>query len=108
MQSPLTHAEIRRVPQPEPGFHPAPMPHKVPRMDGLPKAKLDVMEAAFMGPGPLRPRDAGTLILIDRSGGQFRVLMGRRHMRHVFMPGKYVFPGGRTDPSDSRIAVASG
>ena len=76
-------------------------------MHGLPKAKLDVMEAAFMGPGPLRPRDAGTLILIDRQGGEFRVLMGRRHMRHAFMPGKYVFPGGRTDPADSRVAVAS-
>src|SRR5689334_8749305 len=77
-------------------------------MHGLPKAKLDVIEAAFMGPGPLRPRDAGTLILLDRSGTTFRVLMGRRHMRHVFMPGKFVFPGGRTDPSDSRITVASG
>lgn len=76
-------------------------------MHGLAKAKLDVMEAAFMGPGPLRPRDAGTLILIDRQGGEFRVLMGRRHMRHAFMPGKYVFPGGRTDPADSRVAVAS-
>lgn len=77
-------------------------------MEGLSKTELDVIEAAFMGPGPSRPRDAGTLILIDRHGRDFRVLMGRRHMRHVFMPGKLVFPGGRTDPSDSRIAVASG
>jgi 8-oxo-dGTP pyrophosphatase MutT (NUDIX family) len=77
-------------------------------MHGLSKAELDIIEAAFIGPGPLRPRDAGTLILIDRRPDDFRVLMGRRHMRHVFMPGKLVFPGGRTDPSDSRIAVASG
>ncbi len=90
------------------GFHPTPSPLHSPLCDGLPKAKLDVMEAAFMGPGPLRPRDAGTLILLDRSGKTVRVLMGRRHMRHVFMPGKFVFPGGRTDPSDSRITVASG
>ena len=36
------------------------------------------------------------------------VLMGRRHARHAFMPGKFVFPGGRTDPADSRIPVAEG
>jgi 8-oxo-dGTP pyrophosphatase MutT (NUDIX family) len=68
---------------------------------------VDRLEAAALGPGPQRPRDAATLILIDRTGGAFRVLMGRRHMRHAFMPGKFVFPGGRTDPSDSRVVVAS-
>jgi len=77
-------------------------------MEGISKAELDRLEAAALGPGPLRPRDAGTLILLDRKGGKFHVLMGRRHMRHAFMPGKFVFPGGRTDPSDSRVVVASG
>lgn len=55
----------------------------------------------------VRPRDAATLILIDWRSGEPFVLMGRRHVRHAFMPGRLVFPGGRTDPSDSRIAVAS-
>ena len=59
-----------------------------------------------LGGKPLRPRDAATLILLDRVGGDIRVLMGRRHARHAFMPGKFVFPGGRTDPADSRIPVA--
>ncbi|MEQ1942730.1 NUDIX hydrolase [Mesorhizobium sp. VNQ89] len=77
-------------------------------MEGLPKSEVDRLEANALGPGPLRPRDAGTLMLLDRSGDDVRVLMGRRHMRHAFMPGKFVFPGGRTDPSDSRIVVASG
>jgi 8-oxo-dGTP pyrophosphatase MutT (NUDIX family) len=58
-----------------------------------------------LGKGPLRPRDAATLILLDRQAGDIRVLMGRRHARHAFMPGKFVFPGGRTDPEDSRIPV---
>jgi 8-oxo-dGTP pyrophosphatase MutT (NUDIX family) len=77
-------------------------------MEGIRRAELDRLEAAALGSGPLRPRDAGTLILLDRKGGKFHVLMGRRHMRHAFMPGKFVFPGGRTDPSDSRVVVASG
>ena len=26
--------------------------------------------------------------------------MGKRHDRHVFLPGKFVFPGGRVEPAD--------
>jgi 8-oxo-dGTP pyrophosphatase MutT (NUDIX family) len=72
------------------------------------KAQIDKAEAGNLTAGgkSLRPRDAATLILIDRAGGGFKVLMGRRHARHAFMPGKFVFPGGRTDPADGRIAVA--
>ena len=54
----------------------------------------------------LRPRDASTLILIDRAGAQPRVLLGRRHAAHKFMPGKFVFPGGRVEASDRRMAIA--
>ena len=77
-------------------------------MDGMSKSEVDRLEAGALGPGPLRPRDAATLILLDRRAGDFLVLMGRRHARHAFMPGKFVFPGGRTDPADSRIPVTSG
>lgn len=56
----------------------------------------------------LRPRDAATLIVLRRDGDSHRVLMGRRHDAHKFMPGKYVFPGGRTDPADSRIRPLTG
>lgn len=54
----------------------------------------------------VRPRDAATLIILDRSGKTPKVLMGRRHDSHKFMPGKYVFPGGRVDPADRRMPVA--
>ena len=76
-------------------------------MHGMTKAEVDAVERAALGAGPKRPRDAATLILLDRAGGTARVLMGRRHMRHAFMPGKFVFPGGRTDPADSRIPTAT-
>lgn len=52
--------------------------------------------------GHLRPRDAATLILVRRDGDIPRVLLGKRHGSHAFMPNKYVFPGGRLDASDSR------
>jgi 8-oxo-dGTP pyrophosphatase MutT (NUDIX family) len=53
----------------------------------------------------IRPRDAATLIVIDRSGPAPKVLMGRRHTGHKFMPGKFVFPGGRAEPYDGRMAA---
>ncbi len=48
----------------------------------------------------VRPRHAATLILIRREGPAPKVLMGRRHGGHDFMPDKWVFPGGRIDRSD--------
>src|SRR6266852_5102012 len=54
----------------------------------------------------VRPKDAATLILVDRSGALPKVLLGKRHQKHKFMPGRYVFPGGRVDPIDRRMPVA--
>jgi 8-oxo-dGTP pyrophosphatase MutT (NUDIX family) len=55
----------------------------------------------------LRPKDAATLVLVKREGGAARVLMGQRHGNMAFMANKYVFPGGRVDPGDMRVPVAS-
>ena len=52
-----------------------------------------------------RPRDAATLIIVDDRDGHERILMGRRHDRHTFLPGKFVFPGGRVDPADLRLSA---
>ena len=52
----------------------------------------------------MRPRDAATLILYRRRAAEIEVLMGRRSPRHAFMPNTFVFPGGRVDPEDGRIA----
>jgi 8-oxo-dGTP pyrophosphatase MutT (NUDIX family) len=55
----------------------------------------------------LRPRDSATLILIDRSGAVPKVLLGRRHERHRFLPGKFVFPGGRVEIKDRLMPTAA-
>lgn len=55
----------------------------------------------------LRPRDAASLLLIDRTGRTPRILMGKRHPSLAFMPGKFVFPGGRADAVDGAIAAAT-
>jgi 8-oxo-dGTP pyrophosphatase MutT (NUDIX family) len=52
-----------------------------------------------------RPKDAATLILIDRAGAVPKVLLGKRHRGHAFMPGKFVFPGGRVERHDRRVPV---
>jgi 8-oxo-dGTP pyrophosphatase MutT (NUDIX family) len=54
-----------------------------------------------------RWRDAATLILIDRSEPTPKVLLGRRHAGHKFLPGRFVFPGGRVERSDGRMPVAT-
>ena len=54
----------------------------------------------------VEPKDAATLIIVDRSEAESKVLLGRRHKRHVFLPGKFVFPGGRVDPADRTMPVA--
>ena len=54
-----------------------------------------------------RPDDAATLILVDRTAATPKVLVGKRHDKVVFMPGKFVFPGGRVDKSDNRVPVAA-
>ncbi len=52
-----------------------------------------------------RPLDAAALILVDRSTRTPKILFGRRNPSLRFMPGKFVFPGGRLDPQDRRMAV---
>ncbi len=55
----------------------------------------------------VHPRDAATLIVLDRSGTQPAVLMGRRRPDLKFMPGKYVFPGGRVEAIDYLATAGS-
>lgn len=74
-------------------------------MQGLTKEAIE-REAARDGSPVVkglnaRPKDAATLILLRGKPGKFEFLMGRRSLRHKFMPGLFVFPGGRVDPDDA-------
>lgn len=55
----------------------------------------------------IRPKDASTLMIIRRDGKHMKILMGRRSEKHTFMPGKFVFPGGKLDYGDTRIKPVS-
>lgn len=70
-------------------------------------ARMDLLVAEERKPTvpALRPVDAATLIIIDRKGKHPKVLMGKRHAGHKFMPGKFVFPGGRIEAGDRLMAV---
>ena len=70
--------------------------------DSVPFLGLETQERPWPN---VRPRDAATLIILDRKGKTPKVLMGRRHPRHKFMPGKFVFPGGRIEEGDRRMNV---
>lgn len=49
-----------------------------------------------------RPRDAASLILLRDGERGLEVLIGRRGTGARFMPGRYVFPGGRVAAGDAR------
>ncbi len=66
-------------------------PNYDPRSDGAMREK---------GAKGVRPRHAATLIIVRRDAKKPRLLMGRRHGGHSFMPDKWVFPGGRVDRGD--------
>jgi len=70
--------------------------------------KLNADEKPFDAPDgdkpkATRPRDAATLILVRNKR---EVMMGQRAKGHVFMPDKWVFPGGRVDPGDAKLGAA--
>ena len=51
-------------------------------------------------------RDAATIILVKDPDGAPSVLMGQRGAKAVFMPSKFVFPGGAVDPGDGEISLS--
>lgn len=52
-------------------------------------------------------RNASTVIVIRDRHEDPRILMGQRGAKAVFMPNKFVFPGGAMDAGDADIKLAS-
>ena len=50
-------------------------------------------------------RDAATVILLRQKKDCTYVLMGQRGNKAVFMPSKYVFPGGAVDQDDGDVQL---
>src|SRR5262249_46835301 len=59
------------------------------------------------GVQPVKPRDAGSLIIWREGAEGAEVLMGRRSRRAAFVPDFFVFPGGRLDAADSMVRPAT-
>jgi 8-oxo-dGTP pyrophosphatase MutT (NUDIX family) len=52
-------------------------------------------------------RDAATIIIVRNRSTAPAVLMGQRGANAVFMPGKFVFPGGAIDPNDADVTTTA-
>ncbi len=59
------------------------------------------------GARAVRPKNAATVMIIRRDAKKPRVLMGKRHGGHSFMPDRWVFPGGRIDRGDYHAPAAN-
>ncbi len=55
---------------------------------------------------PVTARPAATVVLLRQAPRGFDVLLLRRSGEAGFVPGAYVFPGGRVDPEDRDAALA--
>ena len=62
---------------------------------------------AAAGAAPVKPRDAGSLIIWRQGAEGAEVLMGRRSRKAAFVPDFFVFPGGRLDPADGAVRAAT-
>jgi 8-oxo-dGTP pyrophosphatase MutT (NUDIX family) len=67
--------------------------------DRLPPGFAEQVERPTSDPAPAKP--AATAVLMRDAAGSTEVLLLRRHRSSGFVPGAYVFPGGRVDDADA-------
>jgi 8-oxo-dGTP pyrophosphatase MutT (NUDIX family) len=76
-----------------------PEPESVIPFDALPPRFAETLENPPAR--PVEPRPAATIVLLREGDAGTEVLLLRRNRRSGFVPGAYVFPGGRVDGSDA-------
>lgn len=74
--------------------------HEIPD-DRLPEGFGDALEQKPAQIAPTRP--AATIVLMRDLAARLEVLLLRRNRKTGFVPGAYVFPGGRVDASDATL-----
>ena len=48
-------------------------------------------------------KDAATIVIVRKQSKKYKILMGQRGKHAIFMPNKFVFPGGAYDTNDSMV-----
>ena len=71
--------------------------YEIPK-ERLPEGFRETVEREVVEPVP--PRPAATVVLLREGAGSPEVLLLKRNRATGFVPGAYVFPGGRVDASD--------
>jgi 8-oxo-dGTP pyrophosphatase MutT (NUDIX family) len=78
-------------------------PDSVIPFERLPEGFAETIEHPPEEPAPARP--AATIVLLRDGDHGLEVLLLRRNRSSGFVPGAYVFPGGRVDAADAEHAV---
>jgi len=79
-----------------------PPPYEIPE-ERLPPGFVDTL--ANVPATPAVPHPSATVVLMREGGGGPEVLLLRRNRATGFVPGAYVFPGGRVDAADGHDAL---
>lgn len=72
-------------------------------LNQLPPGFAEQVDAPPSSPAPAVP--AATVVLVREGAGGLEVLLLRRGGKASFVPGAYVFPGGRVDAADTEAAL---